>query len=124
MHIGALIVDDAEDVRMLVRLLIDAANHGLFVAGEAASGPEALDRLDEIDPAVVVLDERMPGMSGLETATIILRHRPGQAMLLCSAYVDDDLRRRAEAVGIRVCLTKDHLAELPAALVALAGPPC
>ena len=119
MHIGALIVDDQEDIRFLVRMIIERANNGLFVSGEAASGHEALDCLDEADPAVVVVDEMMPGMSGIETATLILRRRPGQRIILCTAYVDDDLVDRAAAAGIKVCVPKDKAAHLPGAIRAL-----
>lgn len=121
MEIGALIVDDQEDIRLLMRLIIDAANNGLFVSGEAAGGHDALERLEDRDPAVVVLDEMMPGMNGIETAEIIRRRRPGQIMILCSAYLDDDLRRRAESAGIEVCLTKDQMHEIPKELHRLAG---
>ena len=119
MQIGALIVDDQEDIRLLVRMIIEAANHGLFVSGEAASGQEAMERLEETDPAVVVVDEMMPGLSGIETASLILRRRPGQPIILCTAYLDDDLLARARAVGIQVCLPKEEAANLPGAIYAL-----
>lgn len=119
MQIGALIVDDQEDVRLLVRMIIEAANKGLFVSGEAASGQEAVDRLEETDPAVVVVDEMMPGLSGIETAALILRRRPGQRIILCTAYLDQGLIERANAAGIQVCLPKEQAAELPGAIRAL-----
>ena len=121
MPIGAFIVDDQADVRLLVRMIIEAANNGLFVSGEAASGQEAMDRLDETDPAVIVVDEMMPGLSGIETAVLILRRRPGQRIILCSAHLDDELIERADAAGIRVCLTKDQAREIPGAIRALVG---
>lgn len=121
MEIGTLIVDDDEDIRLIIRLIIEAANQGLFVAGEAANGREALDRLDDIDPKVVVLDQMMPGMTGLETASLILERKPGQIMILCSAYLDDEVRRQAEAAGIRICLSKEQVQEIPHALEAAAG---
>lgn len=121
MEIGAFIVDDQADLRLLVRMIIEAANHGLFVSGEAASGHEAVEFLDATDPAVVVLDEMMPGLSGIETARLIRQRRPGQRMILCTAYIDDDLRRRAEAVGIQICMTKDKAWDLPQVIRALAG---
>lgn len=107
MEIGAFIVDDQEDVRLLVRMIIEAANKGLFVSGEAASGFEAMEQLEESDPAVVVLDQMMPGLSGIDLATLILNRRPGQSIILCSAYLDDELIERANAVGIQVCLPKE-----------------
>ena len=41
--------------------------------------------------------------------------------MLCSAYVDDEVRRRAAAAGIRVVLSKDQFEEIPGTLVDLAG---
>lgn len=113
MHIGALIVDDEEDIRTLIRIIIEAANQGLFVCGEAADGAQALARVQEADPQVIVLDERMPGLSGIETAALILEKRPGQKIVMCSAYLDPELRRKAEAVGIKVCLTKGDIRRIP-----------
>ena len=116
MQIGALIVDDQEDVRLLIRMIIEAANRGLFVSGEAANGREALERIDECDPAVVVLDAMMPEIDGVATAELIRQRRPSQPMILCSAYLDDALRQKAEAAGISICLPKGEFAEIPAAV--------
>jgi chemotaxis response regulator CheB len=49
------VVDDLEDMRTLIRLTIRAADSGLVVVGEAASGHEALERVDELDPDVIAL---------------------------------------------------------------------
>lgn len=112
-RVGTLIVDDEDDIRDLIRMAIDAANEGLFVCGEAGDGIEALERAAEVEPHVVVLDERMPRMSGLETAGQLLADRPGQRIVLCSAYLDSDLQRQANDVGITVCLPKRDIARLP-----------
>src|SRR5436190_6049489 len=117
MHVGALIVDDQEDVRVLIRMIIDAADQGLFVACEAGSGQEALDRLDQsCDPEVVLLDAMMPGIDGVETAVQIRRRRPSQPMILCSAYLDEELREKAEQAGIQICLTKGEFERIPEAI--------
>jgi CheY-like chemotaxis protein len=116
LEIGALIVDDTEDIRRLVRIIIEAANRGLFVSGEAENGHEALAQLDECDPAVVVLDQMMPGMTGLETAALIRQRRPDQPMILYSAYLDDRLREEAKAVGIAIAVPKEEYASLPTAI--------
>src|SRR5437868_14521185 len=84
-HIGGLLVDDEPDVRLLLRKMIEAENDGLFVLGEAADGQEALDALDRLNPSVIVIDERMPAMSGMEAAAIIMSRRPGQPIVLCTA---------------------------------------
>jgi len=112
----ALIVDDDDDMRFLVRVLIEAANEGLAVAAEARNGDEAVDRWREHRPDVVVLDNRMPGRSGLEVAAEILAEAPEQSIILFSAFLDDETLARADALGVRACLSKDHYDQLPAAL--------
>ncbi len=62
-----LIVDDHEVVRMGIRLLF--GNNGpLQVCGEAEDGADALQKVLELAPDVVILDLTMPGMNGFETA--------------------------------------------------------
>ncbi|MCU1373157.1 MAG: Response regulator containing a CheY-like receiver domain and an DNA-binding domain [Actinomycetia bacterium] len=112
----ALIVDDDDDMRFLVRVLIEAANEGLAVAAEARNAEEAVDRWREHQPDVIVLDNRMPGRSGLEVAAEILAEQPDQSIILFSAYLDDETVRRAGTLGVRACLSKDHYDQLPAAL--------
>jgi len=106
-QVRVLIVDDEDDMRSLLRTLIEVANEGLSVAAEAADGDQALARWREEQPEVVVLDQRMPGLSGLETAQIILRESPNQPVVLFSAFLDPDIERAAEGIGIRACFKKD-----------------
>ena len=112
-EISTLIVDDQADVRMLLRVLIDAADEGLFVVGEAASGAEALESIDAQQPLVVVIDEMMPNMSGTETATRVRESRPSQILILCTAYLDDAVIARARAVGMDGWLDKQEITRLP-----------
>jgi CheY-like chemotaxis protein len=121
-----LIVDDELDMRMLVRLVIDMANHGLSIVGEAEDGADALrvwhDLQGPPQPDVVILDNRMPQLSGLEVAERILAERPGQIILLYSAFLDDSVRARAAEVGITKCVSKQELQDLPRLIRELAGP--
>jgi CheY-like chemotaxis protein len=112
-----LIVDDELDMRVLVRVVIEMANEGLSVIGEASDGIEALRVWRDLDgppePDVVILDNRMPGMSGLEAAEQILSERPQQIIVLYSAYLDDTVRARAAEIGITTCVSKAELESLP-----------
>ena len=112
-----LIVDDEMDMRMLVRVVIEMANHGLSIVGEAADGAEAIQVWRDLDgppvPDVVILDNRMPGLTGLEVAEQILAERPGQLIVLYSAFLDDDVRAQANDVGIARCVSKEDLESLP-----------
>jgi CheY-like chemotaxis protein len=114
-----LIVDDEEDMRILLRSTIEAANNGLVVTGEAANGHEALQQWRETQPDVIVLDHRMPGLSGLETAGRILAEDPDQTIVLFSAHLSPETRQEAEKLGVRHCLLKDAIFELPDVLWAM-----
>lgn len=115
-----LIVDDDTDMRFLVRMTIEVANHGLAVAGEADSGSAALDQIARDRPEVVVLDNRMPGMTGLETARRILADDPEQPIILFSAYLDADTVAEAKRLGIRAVMDKTEVDRLPETLWQLA----
>ena len=116
MGIRTMIVDDQEDIRVLLRMMIELANGGLEVSCEARSGNEALALLDRCNPAVIVLDEMMPGMNGVETAGHILVRRPRQPVILCSAYLDDDIRARGRDVGVTAFVHKDDITTIPAVI--------
>jgi DNA-binding NarL/FixJ family response regulator len=112
----ALIVDDDEDMRFLLRAIIERANQGLQVAAEASDGAEAIDAWRAVDPDVIVIDHRMPSTTGLEVAAQILAERPGQSIILFSAFLDDELIASASELGIRACISKDRYDDIPEAL--------
>jgi CheY-like chemotaxis protein len=113
MRVPTMVVDDQPDIRLLLKLLINKANQGLVVVGEAASGAEALEISAETDPLVVIMDEMMPGMSGLETTGQLRQTSKRQIIILCSAYLDEDLIERAREAGVVHCLAKENMSELP-----------
>ena len=111
-----LLVDDEIDMRMLVRIVIEIATNGLSIIGEATDGAEALrvwHDFDAPDPDVVILDNRMPGLTGLEVARRILAERPGQVILLYSAFLNEAVLAEAAAIGITRCVSKQELERLP-----------
>lgn len=120
-QIGTLIVDDEEDIRVLIRMVIRGGGDDLGVCGEAADGREALEHIEEQDPDVVIIDQRMPGLTGIETAIEILDRRPGQKIVLCSAYLDPDVRREAEDAGIAMCISKGEIRRIPEILREVVG---
>lgn len=111
---NVLIVDDELDMRLLVRIVIQSASD-IEVMGEAVDGESALRlwRQDPRSPDVVVLDGRMPGLSGLEVAAQMLAERPDQLIVLYSAYLDDRTRAEALHLGVARCLAKGDVAQLP-----------
>lgn len=116
------LIDDQEDVRLLWRIAIERANEGLKVIGEAHDDPSALRSLAGVDVDVVVIDQMMPGMAGVELATHLRRLLGAEIpLVLCSAYLDDRVRADAAAAGINSCWPKEELAGLPDALRAFAN---
>jgi len=119
--VRTLIVDDHADVRFLIRTIVADAGLDVEIVGEADGVESALEQLDALAPDVVVMDARMPRMDGFEAAPMLLARRPDLPIVLCSAWVDDDVRRRAAEAGIRAVLSKDQLEEIPAVLLELGG---
>jgi two-component system, chemotaxis family, chemotaxis protein CheY len=111
-----LVVDDDEDMRDLLRATIEVANGGLSVSGVAEDGDDALAQWREQRPEVVLLDQRMPRMSGLEVAQRILAECPDQKIILFTAYLDDTTEAAAERFGITACMSKRDIRRLPQVL--------
>jgi two-component system, chemotaxis family, chemotaxis protein CheY len=110
-----LVVDDEPDMRELARLFLETG--GFDVVGEAADGAQAVDQYLGMEaaavPSVVLLDNRMPVMTGLEAAGRILARRPTQLVVLYSAFLDDEARHRARGLGVAACVDKTDIGELP-----------
>ena len=102
--IRVMVVDDTAHVlRMLSAML---SLDGFEVVSEAAGGSAAIDAIDEADPDVVVMDYRMPMMDGLTAARRIRARRPSQIIVLYTAFIDEELERRANEVGVSLCIGK------------------
>jgi two-component system, LytTR family, response regulator len=78
-----LVVDDEEPARQRLRQLL-AGNMEVDIVGEAEDGLQAIERVQELTPDLVLLDIQMPGCSGLEVAASLARPRP--AIIFCTAY--------------------------------------
>lgn len=86
-----LIVDDEPLARQRLSGLLKDLN-GYQTCGEAANGNEALEIAQEIKPDIILLDIRMPGMDGLETATHLNRMSKPPAIIFTTAYSDHALQ--------------------------------
>ena len=112
-----LVVDDDADVRHLARLLLEV--DGFHVVGEAADGDQAVERFDQLRPDIVLLDNQMPGLAGLDVARELFAHRPDQLVVLFSAEVDGVTRAVADEMGVAACVSKADATDLPSVLQAL-----
>ena len=82
-RVRVLVVDDHAAFRDAARAVVEAAG-GFELAGEAASGPEALDEAGRLRPDLVLLDVRLPGVHGLEVARRLTAARPAVVVVLMS----------------------------------------
>lgn len=109
-----LLVDDEPDIRQLARIFLEM--DGLAV-DEAADGAQALERYAEMNPppqpTVVVLDNRMPGLTGVQVAEKMLSIYPDQVIVLFSAFLDRETQDAAQALGVTACVSKTEVKRLP-----------
>ena len=68
-----LLADDSPLMRKELRRLLEQ-NPGWKICGEAVDGRDAIDKVEELDPDLIVLDLAMPRLNGLEAAREIARH--------------------------------------------------
>jgi DNA-binding NarL/FixJ family response regulator len=93
-----LVVDDHSGFRKALIVTLGLVN-GTEVCGEASDGPTAVRMAESERPDVVLMDLSMPGMSGIETMTKILRHDPTVPVIILTAHADPAIEREAEAAG-------------------------
>lgn len=87
--IRVVVADDHPIVRSGIVALLQTAED-VEVVGEASSGEEAVDLALAQDPDVVLMDLRMPGITGDEATARILRSRPRVRVLILTTYESDD----------------------------------
>ena len=112
---SVLVVDDEPEMRMLAKAFLEM--DGFSVIEEAGDGSQALEQYQVLNPppvpSVVLLDNRMPGLTGLEVAERMLALHPDQVIVLFSAHLDPDIEERARAIGVAACVSKMKASRLP-----------
>ena len=103
--VRVVIADDEEDIRVLLRVNLQL--DGRFdVVGEAETGGEAIDLVAAERPDVLVLDLRMPEMSGEEALPVLREAWPDLPVVVFSAHVTDELAEDLHAAGATCVLSK------------------
>ncbi len=100
---SVLVVEDDHLVSEMVRGMLSEL--GYTVAGEAEDGHDALDKVRELRPDVVLMDIKMPRMSGIQAALLIQKHFPTPVVIL-SAYETEELVRDAIQAGVGAYVVK------------------
>lgn len=104
--IRVLIVDDHLVVREGLQLIL-SLEADIAVVGEAADGATAVRLAGELQPDVVLMDLRMPGMDGLEAIGHMRAQWPEIAIIILTTYNEDALLRQGLQAGARSFLLKD-----------------
>lgn len=104
--IRVLIADDHEVVRDGLRLILET-EADFSVVGEAADGAQAIQLTGALQPQVVLMDLRMPGMDGLTAIDQIRARWPAVALVILTTYNEDELMMRGLRAGACGYLLKD-----------------
>ncbi len=103
-----LIVDDNPTVRRYLRAVLEQQD-SWRVTGEARTGSEALQRVVESPPDIVVLDYRMPDSNGVDVAKQIAEMLPNVPILMVTLHLSKQLAEAAKEVGIRGACAKQDI---------------
>lgn len=119
--ISVMLVDDQNLVRMGVRSLLELAGE-IEVVAEAADGAEAIRTIPEVAPDVVLLDMRMPGLSGVDVLRRLNDSGELPPTIILTTFDDDDLVLAGIRHGAKGYLLKDvALEDLVAAIKTVAA---
>jgi DNA-binding NarL/FixJ family response regulator len=104
--ISVLIVDDQDLVREGLRMLLEA-EPDLAVAGEAGDGGQALAQARRLDPDVILMDVRMPGLNGIDATTRLVQAGSRARILMLTTFNLDEYVYHALKAGASGFLLKD-----------------
>jgi len=101
-----ILVDDEEEVRKGIIRKIDWAAAGFQVVGDAENGEDALEKIENLEPDVVLTDIRMPYMDGLVLTEKIRQKYPSIKVLIFSGYDDFEYAKRAIKLNVTEYILK------------------
>jgi DNA-binding NarL/FixJ family response regulator len=104
--IRVMIVDDHRMVRRGLRGFLEGET-GIIVVGEAESGEEAMARVPELTPDVVLMDLMMPGIGGIAAIGALRQSHPSLKMMALTSFSDDEQVFPALEAGANGYLLKD-----------------
>ncbi len=105
--VSVLVVDDQSPFRLAAKSVV-RMTPGFELSGEAASGEEALDKVDVLHPDLVLMDINMPGINGIESTRRLMAIHPGLKVILLSTYAADELPPGANDCGAAGYVNKDE----------------
>ena len=103
-----LVVDDSPLMRSCLRKMLEQQG-SWQVCCEASNGREAIDKVQQTSPDLVILDFQMPEMNGLDAAKEITRRSPEVPILMVTLHMSPQLADQARRVGIRGACDKGNI---------------
>ena len=104
--ISVVLADDQALMRMGFRMVLEAEDD-INVVGEASDGTAALAQAKALNPDIILMDVRMPGMNGIEATGLITRECPGTRVLILTTFDLDDYAFAGLRAGASGFLLKD-----------------
>lgn len=98
-----LVIDDQPGIR---RLLVEVLNEEGYLVVAAANGYEGVQQAKEVQPQLILMDMKMPGMDGIETLRELKKNGLGSRVIMMTAYGELDLVNQAKEVGAYGYITK------------------
>src|SRR5258708_6226381 len=98
-----LVIDDEADMRFAVRMLLERSGHSVI---EAENGDNALAKLDEMIPDLVLLDMRLPGMDGIQILQKLREKQKDLPIIMVTGYGNVELAEQALQLGADHYLSK------------------
>ena len=89
-----MLIDDEQSARSLLKASINWERYDMEVAGEAASGIEAINIIDEIVPDIAFVDISMPFMNGIEFTEVATKRYPGLKIIIMTAFDEFEYARQ------------------------------
>lgn len=101
-----MVVDDQQPFRDAARAVVERLN-GFEIIAEAESGEDAVVKVDELQPDIVLMDINMGGIDGIEATVLITSRHPSTMVVLLSTYELSDLPPAARTSGAAAYVNKD-----------------
>jgi two-component system, NarL family, response regulator DevR len=104
--IRLLIIDDHEMVREGLKAML-AKEHDFEIVGDAANAEQAYELIARLHPDVILLDIRLPGVSGIEVCRTVTERYPETAVIILTTFTDETLVAQCIQAGARGFIVKD-----------------
>ncbi|HXZ05128.1 MAG TPA: response regulator transcription factor [Ktedonobacteraceae bacterium] len=104
--IRLFVIDDHEMVREGLKAILKA-EPDFEIVGDAANSEQAFELIDRLQPDVILLDVRLPGMSGVEICRSVTERYPQMAVIIVTTYTDETLVAQCIQAGARGFIVKD-----------------